>query len=760
MKRLLLVVLILFPFSLTAQTPFSGDSARAYLQVIAEEIGPRPMGSPAERRAMGFALMKFKEFGLDDFYFMPMSEVPGDGERKPWNTNSGIAVGIKRGLSDSIIVLGAHIDSATPEVPGANDDGSGSAVVIELARVLSKRTNHYTMVFCLFGGEEQGLRGSRHFANTFGAMDRVVLMLQADMANGSDWLIPMIDSYKKSTPEWLVSAAYEEMRALGYGTFSYPTHFFTLNYMTPQGGIGSDHQPFLERGIPAIDFTSDPTDNIHTPQDNLALFIPSGLKRSGDLMYRLVDRFDGNIPDRNTEPYYFLDVAQYPFFIPMWVVWAVIIISLAAAIVALIAVRRKRTEPNRDDRPRVPALKLFLIALIIQAGVWLSENVVSLLKGIRYPWITDLTGYVVLAFLGALIAIWVSLQFTPALRLSRDPYRWYLRTFVWLIVLTILTAFSGPRLMLYPAFALLFIALAMLARPAWLKLLLWLIAPHLLFRLAFNEVFPLFARSIILQSPLLDVLTSAILHAGLIVFFALWSFPILLGFAAVWRDLPHAAAYFRVFRGRQGILALGLVFAFCVGYLLFQPSYSEHWQQIVHVDQSLTLPDGTMKGFVRSSEYLNGGRVSAEGLDSGITDRSHVVKLAERTIPDSSWLEVNRLVTARLDGGYELSLRLRMKHRPYTLSVSYAGPKAVVNDASAPFATSTSERQFAMRWTAFPDAEMTIPIRFATQRPDSLTETIEAVFVQPIVPVAFTKDLTTTIYRTTVRRSDTLRAPF
>ncbi|MCU0411214.1 MAG: hypothetical protein MUF82_01595, partial [Bacteroidetes bacterium] len=104
--------------------------------------------------------------------------------------------------------------------------------------------------------------------------------------------------------------------------------------------------------------------------------------------------------------------------------------------------------------------------------------------------------------------------------------------------------------------------------------------------------------------------------------------------------------------------------------------------------------------------------------------------------------------------------RLRMKHRPYTLSVSYAGPKAVVNDASAPFATSTNERQFAMRWTAFPDAEMTIPIRFATQRPDSLTETIEAVFVQPIVPVAFTKDLTTTIYRTTVRRSDTLRAPF
>ena len=144
MKHLLMLLAVLS--SAPAQTPFSSDSALSYLKTIALDIGPRPMGSPSERRAMAFGLAKFREFGLREVYMMKMNSA-GGLNLSPSNTNSGIAVGVLRGKANRIIVIGGHIDSAAPDVPGANDDGSGSAVVLELARVLSKEQLQSTVVF-------------------------------------------------------------------------------------------------------------------------------------------------------------------------------------------------------------------------------------------------------------------------------------------------------------------------------------------------------------------------------------------------------------------------------------------------------------------------------------------------------------------------------------------------------------------------------------------------------------------------------------
>ena len=69
--------------------------------------------------------------------------------------------------ADRVYVVGAHYDSrvsdvlnATSDAPGANDDGSGTAAVIELARVFAPRPTESTIVFVAFAGEEQGLYGS------------------------------------------------------------------------------------------------------------------------------------------------------------------------------------------------------------------------------------------------------------------------------------------------------------------------------------------------------------------------------------------------------------------------------------------------------------------------------------------------------------------------------------------------------------------------------------------------------------------------
>src|SRR5512140_643424 len=178
MKRHLFIALtlvLLIPTLLRAdsspqtQTGFSTERAMEHLRILAGRIGPRPMGSPAEHLALEYALQRLKEFGCQDTFLMHFTEAAGV------NTSSGIAVGVLRGESGRIIVIGGHIDSSGPEVPGANDDGSGAACVLEAARVLGQSPHHATLLFCLWGGEEQGLCGSRYFADHSPLMDSVRL---------------------------------------------------------------------------------------------------------------------------------------------------------------------------------------------------------------------------------------------------------------------------------------------------------------------------------------------------------------------------------------------------------------------------------------------------------------------------------------------------------------------------------------------------------------------------------------------------------
>jgi hypothetical protein len=149
-KRLpFLLLLALFPCFSRAQNGFSQEDAASLLRRLVTEIGPRPMGSPAEQRALELARDRLLQNGCDTAYIMKM-DISSSA-----NTKSGIAAGIHRGATRRAILIGSHVDSAEPEVPGADDDGSGTAVVLECARVLSARRTESTLIFCCFGGEER-----------------------------------------------------------------------------------------------------------------------------------------------------------------------------------------------------------------------------------------------------------------------------------------------------------------------------------------------------------------------------------------------------------------------------------------------------------------------------------------------------------------------------------------------------------------------------------------------------------------------------
>jgi len=196
-----------------------------------------------------------------------------------------------------ILVVGAHYDSraanpldATGAAPGADDNASGTAAVLELARVLSQYHFGATLVFLAVAGGEQGLNGSAHWAGDARAAGAdIEAMLDDDTVGnsrsetgkvdrGSVRLfaqgIPPTAALSDSMRE-LVSAggendtpARELARAVREIASTYvPSMNIRIIYRADRYLRGGDHLPFLERGYPAVGFTEPAEDFRRQRQD-------------------------------------------------------------------------------------------------------------------------------------------------------------------------------------------------------------------------------------------------------------------------------------------------------------------------------------------------------------------------------------------------------------------------------------------------------------------------------------------------------------
>jgi hypothetical protein len=123
--------------------------------------------------------------------------IPADGRRIPEESKLGNIVATLKGTDpndDRIFMVSAHIDSRALDVmdtqisaPGANDDGSGVAAVIEMVRIMSKRSFPATIKFVLVSGEEQGLKGAEYLAKLAKVEKwNLVTMINNDMIGNSN----------------------------------------------------------------------------------------------------------------------------------------------------------------------------------------------------------------------------------------------------------------------------------------------------------------------------------------------------------------------------------------------------------------------------------------------------------------------------------------------------------------------------------------------------------------------------------------------
>jgi hypothetical protein len=754
-----LIFLLLFaPQSFSQTTPFSQENATAILKTLAVEIGPRPMGSPNEQRAMHFAVSKFNEYGCDTSFIMPMMVA----ERV--NTKSGVAIGVKKGNTQRIIVIGGHIDTSGPDIPGANDDGSGTACVIELARVLAKRATESTIYFCCWGGEEVGLRGSEYFVKNFRQLDSVALMLQLDMADGAGVLHADPDGSKTSAPSWLVESAFDIFyNNLPHDGLTYPTEAATWN-LAVGGAFGSDHIPFLDKGIPAIDFTSDPTFPIHTPQDSWENFTPSGLQRTGDLVLKLVEMYDSGVPSRTTEHYQLLQLGRHVFFVPYSILWTFIGIGLISLLVAFIVARRRRLHLDPMTKVKWSRLKLIVAALVLQTFIWSAETLLGFIKGYRFPWVNNLAGFTILGMLFGLVGLWFVLQAVRRYRLSADADLFTRFSVVAFLLLTVAASYVTPELGMFLAAASLSFAVAVIGRKPKFKLLFFLFSFLIVYKLVFFEGLALFQR---LQSSnmLQHVWQKGLLHLAFILIFTALSLPFVYGFAAIYRGSGFDLFWLKTFRGRAGLIASSVGVIGVAVYLLAQPVYGKLWYSNIRVEQTHTLGVDSMTMMIRSSEALDGVRGSINGRDTSFAGRGNYAALplskqkvewttvVSKTTPplqlSDSTLSVERRVhiasqfrPLRIDAYYE-------SEQPFDIASPWAhGPK--MPDPSQ----RENERRKHFQWMYFPDSLLDVPVTFTVRDSQQVNERIEIVFDSAAYPIRLHRAFTNVSYRTVVTARD------
>lgn len=163
-------------------------------------------------------------------------------------------------LKDEYLIIGAHLDHVGSQAgllfPGANDNASGSAGVLEIAEAfqLNRVKPKRSIVFVLFASEEQGLFGSKHFvANLKINPENITAMLNLDCVGYGDSI--QIGNGKSSPALWNIANKIDEENS-------------NLMVNDTWGGGGADATPFHEKGIPCLYFVSKFSyDHLHQPTD-------------------------------------------------------------------------------------------------------------------------------------------------------------------------------------------------------------------------------------------------------------------------------------------------------------------------------------------------------------------------------------------------------------------------------------------------------------------------------------------------------------
>ncbi len=271
--------------------------------LASDDLEGRAIGTDGEVLAARYIADKFKEIGLKpkgtDKYFQVfrVNKPTNPHEQAVIGTNGeGIAGRNVVGFIDNgkpfTIVLGAHYDHlgygsegslyrGEPAIHnGADDNASGTAALIQLARILKEKKSDYNYLFIAFSGEENGLWGSNYFSkNATVAVDSLNFMINMDMVGRLNKEKSLAINGVGTSPVWK-----DVLNEINYDS---------LKLVTSESGVGpSDHTSFYLQDIPVLHFFTGQHEDYHKPSDDADKINYEGMVKVIRFIERLMGELD------------------------------------------------------------------------------------------------------------------------------------------------------------------------------------------------------------------------------------------------------------------------------------------------------------------------------------------------------------------------------------------------------------------------------------------------------------------------------------
>lgn len=281
MKKLILCGMLLLSFYIQAQTKITKAELREHLSFLsADSLAGRYPGTKANKQVVDHIVKDFKKNGIDTYLQPFKAKMRKDSSVvDTWNV-IGVLRGTDEKLKNEVIILGAHYDHLGKKgkeiYNGADDNASGSSALLEISERLAAHKDQLkrTVLFIAFGAEEQGLLGSRYFAeNSLESFGSVKVMLNMDMIGRLNEQKHLYINGAGTFPKGV-----EMMKKLGEN--------YDLTLIVFPGSVGgSDHVSFYKKDISALGFHTGAHDQYHKPSDTIDLINFKGLLRNSNYIY-------------------------------------------------------------------------------------------------------------------------------------------------------------------------------------------------------------------------------------------------------------------------------------------------------------------------------------------------------------------------------------------------------------------------------------------------------------------------------------------
>lgn len=284
---------------------FDPDSAYELTKELVAAHPERAMGTENAQNAADWIADKMKQLKLQ-------TEIQ---EFSAWihgvPTRGRNVIGIDAGSQDRAIILLAHYDIPFHVREGAMDDASGVGVLLELARVFSRKNQEKTLVFVASDGEEWGMLGARHFLDSYQTPNRIFSAISLDYVRVEDpekIYLRGEGQFRGYAPQWLWVLSADCVRKAG-GT-PMPPHPL-MHYVNRAVDICSTDQGlFVSAGIPAINLGGNKSDSplarkiYHTQMDTSENLSPELFSVYGKVAELLVQSLDALNYQPKIEGYY------------------------------------------------------------------------------------------------------------------------------------------------------------------------------------------------------------------------------------------------------------------------------------------------------------------------------------------------------------------------------------------------------------------------------------------------------------------------